>query len=329
MPAISVICPIYNVEKYIERCARSLFEQTLDDIEYIFIDDCSPDKSVEIIESVLKDYPHRIPKTQIVRLQKNAGTANARKKGIALATGEYIANCDSDDWIDLNMYKLMYDEAVANDYDIVRCLFARCFETYNEKCYLIPSEVYAKKEKVQSFQLMGYDFNSLCDKIIRRKIFTENDFVYPISHMYEDNVIVTQAIYYSKKIGYIDNVLYYYYQNPDSICKGVDPTKILKRLDQEQINIDLIIQFLEDKNIASQYSREILVLKYSVREELHPIINEHKYWKMWCNTYPEITLFNLLGLKRKVSYILVCLRLYTPVRNFYRKYIKKLKPNSL
>lgn len=118
-PKVSVIIPIYNVEKYIDRCARSLFEQTLEDIEYIFIDDCTPDKSVDILESVLKEYPHRIPQTQIIRLPKNIGAANVRKKGILLATGEYVIQCDSDDWVEKDMYELMYNKALSEDLDMI------------------------------------------------------------------------------------------------------------------------------------------------------------------------------------------------------------------
>lgn len=318
-PKVSVIIPIYNVEKYIERCARSLFEQTLEDLEYIFIDDCTPDKSVDILESVLKEYPHRIPQTQIIRLPQNIGLPSVRKKGISIARGEYIAHCDSDDWVEKDMYELMYNEAVKNNYDIVRCLFTMCNEAYSKKCYKIPAEIYTQKEKLLSYEIEEYGCNAIWDKLIHRKIFTNYDIVYPNLNMYEDRVIVTQAIYYSKKIGYIDRPLYYYYQNPTSMCHESGEDKILNRIYQKKANIDLIIQFLEDKNIASQYSKEITNLKYSVRESLLPLIDNRVYWQMWLNTYPEITIFKLSGIKKKVSYVLVYLRIYTPIKKLYKK----------
>ena len=296
-PKVSVIIPIYNVERYIERCARSLFEQTLNDLEYIFIDDCTPDKSVDILESVLKEYPHRIPQTQIIRLPQNIGLPSVRKKGISIAKGEYIAHCDSDDWVERNMYELMYNEALKNNYDIVRCLFTRCNETFSKKCYIIPAEIYTQKEKLLSYQLIGYDHSSHWDKIVSRKLFIDNVIVYPTLNMFEDYVVTTQLIYYSNKIGYIDRVLYYYYQNPNSICHESG----------------------EDKNIASQYSKEITNLKYSVRESLLPLIDNRVYWQMWLNTYPEITIFKLSGIKKKVSYVLVYLRIYTPIKKLYKK----------
>ena len=319
MPKISVIIPIYNVEKYIARCARSLFGQTLDDVEYIFIDDCSPDKSVDILNAVLNEDPHRISHTQIIRLPQNVGVATVRKMGIAIATGEYIANCDSDDWVDLDMYKLMYEEAVAHNHDIVRCLFTRCNETFSKKCHIIPTEIYAQKEKLQSCQLIGFDYNSLWDKIIRRQLFIDNDFIYPTFHMLEDAVIVTQALYYSCSVGYIDKVLYYYYQNPDSICHGFDEQKILHRLNHKKANVDLIIKFLEDRNIASRYSNEILILKYHAKMELLPLIYNPQYRNIWNSVYPEINALKICGIKKKCAYILGCLRLYSPVKNVYNK----------
>lgn len=105
MSKVSVIVPIYGVEKYIERCARSLFEQTLDDIEYIFVDDCSPDKSIEILNAVIADYPQKIPYIKIIQHKKNKGLPLARRSGWKAATGEYIANCDSDDWVDSALFE--------------------------------------------------------------------------------------------------------------------------------------------------------------------------------------------------------------------------------
>ena len=115
-PKVSVIVPIYGVEAYIERCAVSLFEQTLDDIEYIFVNDCTPDESMKILSHVLSRYPHRTDQVVIINQPKNMGAAKAREVGIKAAKGEYIIHCDSDDWVDKDMYFLMYQEAVGYAY---------------------------------------------------------------------------------------------------------------------------------------------------------------------------------------------------------------------
>lgn len=128
MPKVSVVIPVYGVEKYIERCARSLFEQTLDDIEYIFVNDCTKDRSIDILNEVINDYPARKQQIRIVHHEKNKGLPFARQSGWQVATGEYVANCDSDDWVDLNLYEMMYKEAIEKNADIVVsdiCLFVK------------------------------------------------------------------------------------------------------------------------------------------------------------------------------------------------------------
>jgi glycosyltransferase involved in cell wall biosynthesis len=103
---ISVIIPIYNSAKYLERCVVSLFIQTLADIEYIFVDDCSNDNSIGILYKTICCYPSRQNQVKIIQLHKNVGAAKARSIGLKIATGEYITYCDSDDWLSENMYEI-------------------------------------------------------------------------------------------------------------------------------------------------------------------------------------------------------------------------------
>ena len=109
-PKISVIILVYQTESYIKRCAKSLFEQTLNEIEYIFVNDCTKDKSIERLKEVVKDYPQREPYVKILNLEQNRGQAFARQYGIKHATGDYIIHCDSDDWITPDMYETQEQE---------------------------------------------------------------------------------------------------------------------------------------------------------------------------------------------------------------------------
>ena len=101
-PKVSVIVPIYNRENVIEPCARSLFEQSLNDIEYIYVDDGSKDRSVEVLKNILDNYPKRKTWVKIICQPDNKGVAVARRIGIEHATGEYIIHCDTDDWVDID-----------------------------------------------------------------------------------------------------------------------------------------------------------------------------------------------------------------------------------
>ena len=97
-PKISVIITIYNSENYITPCVNSLFNQTLEEIEYIFINDATQDNSIEKLHCIIGDFPNRKPSVKIINLNKNKGVSNARRIGLENATGEYIIHCDSDDW---------------------------------------------------------------------------------------------------------------------------------------------------------------------------------------------------------------------------------------
>lgn len=119
-PSVSVIVPIYKTERFIKRCLQSLFEQTLSDIEYIFVNDCTPDKSMEILSEVLNtSYSHKKPQVKIVSHDKNRGASVARNSGLSAATGQYVIFADSDDWVKQDAYAMMYEKAVKHDYDII------------------------------------------------------------------------------------------------------------------------------------------------------------------------------------------------------------------
>lgn len=203
MLKVSVVIPIYNVEKYIERCVRSLMEQTLDDIEYIFVNDASLDNSLEILKSVVAQFPNRMSNVHIINHNCNQGLACARKTGIDLASGEYLIHCDSDDWVELDIYEKLYDAAKRSDADIVVCnyktiAFSGCFNCTVDKIYdlcSIPS---------------GYRW-SIWNKLVRRSLIVKND-IYPIPHidMCEDENTALRLYYHANKITYIDDVLYNY-----------------------------------------------------------------------------------------------------------------------
>ena len=118
---VSVIIPVYNVASYIERCARSLFGQTLREMEFIFVDDSSPDRSIQIVREVLKEFPHRVHQVKFLRNEQNKGLPAARINGLRVATGEYVYRCDSDDYLEPDVLETMYRAAKANDADIVWC----------------------------------------------------------------------------------------------------------------------------------------------------------------------------------------------------------------
>lgn len=134
---VSIVVPICNVSLYIERCARSLFAQTYPNIEYIFIDDASPDDSIEILQQVIEDFPNRKNQIHILHNPRNKGLAATRFVGIDAAKGDYILNVDSDDWIEPTMVEEMMQAAIKSNADMV-CCEAILHLPNHEREYLYP-----------------------------------------------------------------------------------------------------------------------------------------------------------------------------------------------
>ena len=124
MYLVSILVPVYGVEKYIERCARSLFEQTYNNLEYIFVDDCTPDNSIAILKRVMEEYPMRKGQVRILRHERNRGIAAARNTALDAAQGSFLSHVDSDDYLARDAIRLLVNKQVETGADIVTGIFS-------------------------------------------------------------------------------------------------------------------------------------------------------------------------------------------------------------
>lgn len=310
-PKVSVIVPVYGVEKYIERCARSLFEQTLDDIEYLFINDCTPDRSIEILESVLEEYPNRKEQVVIHRMEQNSGQAKVREWGMKNMTGEYVIHCDSDDWVDSDMYRAMYDKAKEENADVVVCDYKISNGTdilkHVKGCGSTDCEQFLMR------QLFQRDPWSLCNKLFKKQLVTK-DLIYPNGNMGEDMVICLQLMFRCHRMGYVEGQYYYYYSNEASISNLRDASLHIRNYERLKMNTDLLIEILKDKNIKHkkwiingfQYNATITLLNV--------IHSDKRYRDLWMDTYPGANLryvFNpYMKLERRFKCLLALVGLY-------------------
>lgn len=229
---ISVIIPTYNVEKYIERCAVSLFEQTFDSIEFIFVDDCSPDNSIQILKDVLEKYPHRKEQVIIDRLQKNSGQAAARNRGINISKGDYIAFVDADDWVDKDIYNILYNNMIKENAQISCCGIERICEGrhigyFNNDIHLY--KTFTDKQEFLEYILGNSILTcSPCDKLFKSDIIKSYPFIEGM--IFEDFEIMPRWLYHADIIVYTGNPLYFYRINQGSTMTTI--TK--KRLDEVQ-----------------------------------------------------------------------------------------------
>lgn len=286
MPKVSVIIPVYGVEKYIERCAISLFEQTLDDIEYIFINDCTKDRSIEILNEVINRYPTRKEQTRIEKMPINSGLPAVREYGIKLATGDYIIHCDSDDWVTFDAYEKMYKKAIYTKYDMVFCNFYYTngiHHTSSIICKLdnMPKEYYL-------YLLVRHIRWSVCSVMVKREILYNNNIVYPRENNFEDLVLMVQMLCHASSFGCIQEPLYYYYNNnSSSITKSKNEEHYLKRQEQACKNTNIAIDFILKYNLRNA-SNIILILKLYCRSILSPLTFYEDFRNKWYLVYPEL-----------------------------------------
>lgn len=313
MPKVSVIIPVYGVEKYIRQCARSLFEQTLDDIEYLFIDDCSEDRSIELLNQTIADYPNRKGWVNIHRMECNSGQAAVRKWGMENAKGEYIIHCDSDDWVELDMYEILYKTAINENADIVRCNFDRVYNNHAVTSVSIPDNKYSNNIKLLEQLFVGNDLSSLCDKLVSRSLYRKIA-IYPNDNMWEDVLLCTQFIVNSNKIIYIPKSLYHYRIHKSSIVYNQSFEATLRRFYQSCSNVDKVVLYIESINKEMILGNAIDCLKRRAKNQLFPYFLKENVYQQWKNAYSEINyrLFwnPLISVKAKMVHMLVLIKLY-------------------
>lgn len=291
-PSVSVIIPVYKTEEYIEKCADSLFKQTLDNIEYIFIDDNSPDRSIDLLTNVLECFPKRKGQVRIIRHTANTGVSYVRNEGLYIANGEYIIYCDSDDYVDIEMYEKLYSKAKENNADIVGCDFIIEFpdKTVLSKQMLDNDSIICINNIFQEKLHAG-----TCNKLIRRKLIIDNNIEFPAGiNLWEDMATVPRIFYYAKKIVYVDEALYHYIQfNVNSYTKAFNIESINKKKEV----IKILQRFFENNPILSN---SLGYLKLSVKLSLILHCNTQEYSGIYIDAdkfiwkHPTISRYNKL-----------------------------------
>ena len=316
MPAVSVIIPVYNVEPFVARCARSLFSQTLEDLEFIFVDDCTPDRSMEVIREVLsREFPARESQVRVFRMPVNGGLANARMQGLALATGEYVIHCDGDDELTSpDAYRLLYGKAVAERLDIVTCNYLK--EDASGRRALVRGECKGVRDL-----LLDKAQGCLVVRLIRRTIL-QDGLLAPRGSMGEDLVQSVQATLRAGATGHLDEPLYLYRYCPVSITKLQGKEAAIRRHRELAANVRMLVDLLVGGYGYREDAPEIVRFKYYARHCIEPYVGDKACYAMWKETFPEVDAKLLanpcLSLEKKGWFILIHLHLYAPVKRLTR-----------
>ena len=276
---VSTIIPIYNVERYIERCVRSLFEQTLEDIEYIFVDDCSPDQSMTLLHKIIKEYEYKDLTIKIISHEQNKGLPGARNSGLAAATGEYVFHCDSDDWVEKEAMEKMYQAAQTNQADIVWCDWYLSFRE-NER-YMQQKGEETPMDCIKAM-LSGRMKYNVWNKLVRRSLYLDNRITFPDGYGMGEDMTMIQLFAFAQKVCYIPVALYHYVRlNMSSFTQTNSDT----HLSQVIHNANCTIEFLQNR-YGVELEKELQFFKLNVKLPFL-ITNDTNSYRRWLEWYPE------------------------------------------
>lgn len=253
---VSILVPIYKVEKYIEKCAVSLFEQTYDNIEYIFVDDCSPDDSIALLKKVMERYPERVNQVKIVRHEQNAGLSNARITGLNNCNGIYLLNVDSDDYIEREMVEVMLKKALETDSDMVVCDFNYVFTGQVKRMINVLEN---NRIKYIANLITRRSSVCVCGRLIKKSLYFTNS-VYPVPDLNyaEDYVVTPRLVYYAHNIDKVDKAFYNYVQsNNMSYTHNLSSTSIENAIRANDILYNFFVKCGLESVLPLQESKAI------------------------------------------------------------------------
>lgn len=249
-PAISIIVPIWNTEKYLRRCLTSLVNQTKKDIEIVCVNDGSPDNSLDII----KEFTAKDARVKLVD-QKNQGVAVARNVGLKHATGKYIMWCDSDDEYVLNMCEKMFNAIEIQKVDLVVCAINVINDNVDSKLAGDIEEYVKLKfsgKHTVDWNLIVHTDVSLPSKIMKKSLIDKYDMHFPAGLHFEDAYFFDQYFMASKTVYYMDDKLYFYHRNNDSIMSRSFKKSTIS-LDYMQI-IPKTYAYLKKNDLLNKYN---------------------------------------------------------------------------
>lgn len=292
---------MYGVEKYIGRCARSLFEQTLvDGVEFIFIDDATRDRSCEILQTVIDEYKDKKLNINIIHHQVNKGLPSARNTGLKHAHGEYIVHVDGDDYLEKDALKILYGAVKSSNADVAWCDYYVAFEN---KRRVISQPSYETPEEAVRGMLRGTMKYNVWNKLCRRTLYTENNIIFPDGRAMGEDLTMIMVFLHARSCVYVNKSLYNYVQNPGQMTAAYNEEK----LESLRYNCNRISHYIDSYFSHIDYRCEYSALKQLMK---WPFLLDGKYssYKRWHKWFPESNAFiwQTVGVNNRIRFIEWC-----------------------
>ncbi len=280
---VSVIVPIFNVEKYIEHCAQTLFEQTLLDIEYIFVNDATLDNSIGILKKCIENYPDRSQHCHVLTHTENLGLPAARNTGMALAHGKYIFHCDGDDFVERDMLEKMVATAEQSDADII---WSDWYLSYNKRERYMKQPSYNTVTDALKGILLGKMKYNVWNKLINRELYFNNNITFPKGYSMGEDMTIICLFACAKNIVYIPEAFYHYVKTNTNAMTATWSEKHLRDLCH---NVTHVIDYIHLK-FADSLNEYINYFKLNIKLPCL-ITDDYAMYDLWNKLYVESNLF--------------------------------------
>lgn len=280
MTLISIIVPVYGVEPFVERCVRALMEQTQQEgVEYIFVDDASPDRSMEIVRRTVEEYPERSEQVKILTHRQNRGLPAARNTGLEAASGEYVMHIDSDDYCEPQMLTAMLEKAMETDADMVWCDWYLTGENSERQMHM-PD--YATAVDATKAMLGGAMKYNVWNKMTRRRIFTDNSLRFPDGQPMGEDMTMIMAAACCRKTAHVNKPLYHYRRtNAGAMTQAYSD----RNLEQLRSNVDRISDFIATKR--PDLTPELDFFKLQAKFPFLLMKPHKRGFRLWKEWWPE------------------------------------------
>ncbi|MDQ0152990.1 glycosyltransferase involved in cell wall biosynthesis [Moryella indoligenes] len=305
MPKISVIVPVFNVEKYLKDCLDSIIKQSIQDIEIILVDDGSEDSSGQICDQ----YAEIDDRIKVIH-KTNGGLSDARNCGLRVASAQYVGFIDSDDCVDLNFYEKLY-HSIKNSKSEIAVSAIWHFDG-NKKLKLrqiSENTVFSRPDAMKELLISKRISNSVCNKLFEKKLF--DDILFPAGKLYEDEFVTYRVFDRANFISVINETCYHYRYNVDSITHSAFNDRELDRIKASQIKIDFCkVYYPELQNYAKRYLvydciSALAKMEYYSGEKYNRIIRDNirRYFFVYMggsNSFPSKLYAGLAAISPKI-----------------------------
>lgn len=276
---VTILMPVYKVEQYLEKTLDSIFTQTYPYLNYVFVNDCSPDNSLQVLIDAIKKYGIKEGQYVIINHEQNEGIAVSRTDCITHATGDYVYFVDSDDWIEKDTVEQMVLSTNNGTIDIVGCDFMKDYLS-GETTY--HHENYSESCRENLYRCLNYDIATVLWKLLIRRSLFDNFSITPHVDIVEDYIISVKLYFYAKSFSAIPKAFYHYVQYNQARVS----LQTLWSVNMHIKGVEEIEEFCREKGLYNDYmEHELLLRKFNIKSNFltKKLLDYHRYKQ----TFPE------------------------------------------